>query len=106
MSWCPSIGFPIPADTQLTNPLKPAWSGQSPPVIEQSEPNGLYTSKNTRGTYVMCVDKRGRVVPRYHEADVEAYLIPMREVDGMLVPVEGAEPTFTIDPKRPVKHGK
>lgn len=106
-SWCPSIGYPIPADTQLTNPLKPAYPNNSQSgIVEQNEPNGLYTSKNTRGTYVMCVNKEGKVVPRYHEADVEAYLVPMREEGGMLVEVEGSKPTFVIDPKRPVTHGK
>lgn len=106
-SWCPSIGFPIPADTQLTNPVKPGIENNAGSyVIEQAEPNGLYTSKNTRGTYVMCVNREGKVEPRYHEADVEAYLTPMREENGMLVAVEGAKPAFTIDPKRPVTHGK
>lgn len=105
MSWCPSIGFPIPADTQLTNPLKLAGNSLESSVIEQPEPNGLFTSKNTRGTFVMCVNKKGKVIPRYHEADVEAYVTPMREVDGMLVEVEGVAPSLVMDPQRRVTHG-
>lgn len=101
-SWCPSMGYPIPADTQLTNPLQIVYHSQhGSGVIEQAEPNGMYTSKNTRGTFVMCVDKEGMVVPRYHEQDAEAYLTPMREVNGMLVEVEGFKPAFRIDPHPP-----
>lgn len=39
---CPSIGFPIPADTQLTNPLQAHRynsGGHSGAVIEQAEPS-------------------------------------------------------------------
>lgn len=100
-SWCPSIGYPIPADTQLTNPLQIIYAHSQYGVIEQPEANGLYTSKNTRGTFVMCTDKNGMVVPRYHEQDADAFLTPMKEVDGMLVELEGYESAFTIDPRRP-----
>lgn len=92
---CPSIGFPIPADTQLTNPLQYYANGG---VVEQAEPNGLYTSKNTRGTYVACTTKTGKIAVAYFEEDVEAYVQPMREENGILVPA--GEPTFLIDPER------
>jgi hypothetical protein len=95
MSWCPSIGFPIPANTQLTNPHYWAGTGVS---LDQAEPNGLFSSPSTRGTYVMCVDKDGNVVPRYYEQDVETYAIPMKEVNGELVEVEGAIPSIMISP--------
>jgi len=99
MSWCPSIGFPISAATQLTNPMAvPIGHSVSVP---QAEPNGLYTPAASRGTFVMCLNKDGKVVPRYHEEDVEAFLTPMIEKDGMLVEADGAVPSVTIDPKRP-----
>lgn len=67
---CPSIGFPIPYDVQLTNPLK--TNG-----IEQAEPNGLYSSKNTAATWVLCVDDAGNVTPVYAEPTVIAYPFPV-----------------------------
>ncbi len=102
-SWCPSMGFPIAANTQLTNPhmVPKDDSLQGGHVIDQPEPNGLFSSPSTRGTFVMCLGKDGMLIPRYHEADVEVYVTPMVEKDGELVPVEGAVPSITIDPTRP-----
>jgi hypothetical protein len=97
MSWCASLGFPIPANTQLTNPMKLAYDHTPVP---QSEPNGLYSSPSTRGTYVMCVRKGGKVVPRYYEQDVETYVTPMVERDGQLVEAEGVAPSLEIDVSR------
>lgn len=97
MSRCQSIGFPIPATTQLTNPMK--WIGQGA-VINQAEPNGLYAPSSTKATFVMCVEN-GKVVPRYYEPDVETYLQPMIERDGELIPAPGSVPSLTIDiPKK------
>lgn len=101
MSWCPSIGYPVPANTQLTNPEQAIYLGNGgAATIGQPEPNGLFSSPSTSGTFVMCTNKAGQVVPRYFEADVEAYLVPMREENGMLVEVEGSIPSLVIDLKR------
>lgn len=103
LSSCPSIGFPISAATQLTNPSQAEWhysQGVGSAVLPQPEPNGLFTPSESRGTYVMCLNKDGQVTPRYYEADVEAFVTPMREVNGELVEVEGAKPSLTIDPKQ------
>jgi hypothetical protein len=89
---CPSIGFPIPADTQLTNPLQTMGQGM---VIEQAEPNGLFTSKNTDGTYVLCVDGVGAVTPQYTEAKVEAFTRPIKVEGGKVVFLDG-KPSMTI----------
>ena len=61
----PSIGYGIPADVSLTNPIKPAYSRthNSGEVIEQAEPNGLFSSKNTDGTWVLVLDANGDVTP-------------------------------------------
>lgn len=101
LSSCPSIGFPISAATQLTNPSVAEWhysQGVGSAVLPQPEPNGLFSPPESRGTYVMCLNKDGKVEPRYYEEDVEAFVTPMREVDGQLVPVEGAKASITIDP--------
>lgn len=78
---CPSIGFPIPYDVQLTNPLKPAYSQRlDSAIIEQAEPNGMFSSKTTAATWVMCAVKDQGVMkmaPIYVESKVTAYPFPM-----------------------------
>ncbi len=102
LSSCPSIGFPISAATQLTNPSMTDRHGSQYDggnvVLPQPEPNGLFSPAESRGTYVMCLNKDGKVEPRYYEEDVEAFVTPMHEQDGQLVPVEGAKASITIDP--------
>lgn len=104
LSSCPSIGFPISAATQLTNPQAIEWrqgnGSYTSGVISQPEPNGMFSPPESRGTYVMCVNEDGQVEPRYYEEDVETYVTPMQEVDGQLVKIKGAKATITINPKR------
>jgi len=83
---CPSIGFPIPGGTQLTNPSAPSVAHNALAVLPQAEPNGLYTPATSEGTYVMCVDEKGHVTPVYEEKHVTAFVRPMKEVNGTLVP--------------------
>ena len=77
---CPSMGYAIPADTSLTNPLQGQYNvdGTGPDefsvVVEQAEPNGLFSSKNTDGTWVLCVElKTGEVYPVYTEHKVTTF---------------------------------
>lgn len=63
---CPSIGFPIPATYQLTNPEQKAGDGA---VLSQLEANGVFTG-DTTGTYVMCVGANGRPYAFYWEGFV------------------------------------
>lgn len=76
---CPSIGYPLPYDTQLTNPLRPVYTGGGA-VVEQAEPNGLFSSKNSMATWVRCVIKvNGKPVesPIYIEDKVTTYPYPV-----------------------------
>lgn len=92
---CPSIGYPIPADTQLTNPEFYYSSGGTLP---QAEPNGLYSSKNTVGTWVMCVLDDGTVYPIYTEMNANTFPFPVKLLDnGTFVRVEGAKPIKSLD---------
>ena len=76
---CTSMGFGIPYDTSLTNPLQGIRvSGQGGAVsIEQAEPNGIFASKNTQATWVMCVGVAGIIEPVYVETKVTAYPYPV-----------------------------
>lgn len=84
----PSIGYGIPYDSSLTNPLqlgtkviKMAGRHLLEGVIEQQEPNGIYASKNTTATWVMSIDKdTGQIMPLYIESKVTVYPYPV-EVD-------------------------
>jgi hypothetical protein len=70
---CPSRGYAIPADTQLTNPVQADRSLPGNPVLEQAEPNGLFSSKNTDGTWVLCVRENGEIAPVYSELKVQTF---------------------------------
>jgi len=80
---CPSMGFGLPYDTSLTNPLtvqrfnlgKAAdWHSG---VVEQQEPNGIFASKNTSATWVMCLGDTGAIEPVYVEAKVTIFPGPV-----------------------------
>jgi len=90
---CPSIGFPIPADTQLTNPEQNLGSGA---VVPQAEPDGLYTSANTDATYVLCIRANGNVVPIYTEQKVTLFPFEVKIVNGQIVDA-GGDSTMTVD---------
>lgn len=81
---CTSNGYGIPYDTSITNPVKATSSAfdrrfrsDSLTTIEQPEPNGVYTSKNTSATWVFCVGNGGSLNPVYVEAKVTAYPYPV-----------------------------
>ena len=95
---CPSMGFGIPYDTSLTNPIKGAvydppggMSDKRVLTVEQAEPNGIFASKNTAATWVMCTGAVGIIEPIYVETKVTAYPYPV---------------TVDYDTNRVVKAGK
>lgn len=84
---CPSIGMPIPVTASLSNPhqLAAQWMGGSPSdtyskyvdgVIDQMDPNGVYTGGSGEGTYVMCIDATGKASVHYNEGIVNAVFGP------------------------------
>lgn len=85
---CPSYGYGIPYDTSLTNPLAPTIHGWNPygsdpwteasAVVEQAEPNGIFASKNTAATWVMCLGESGTIEPVYVETKVTVYPGPVK----------------------------
>lgn len=78
---CISIGFGIPYDTSLTNPLTAKRFGSGTNyirnVVEQPEPNGIFASKNTNATWVMCAGTGGVIEPVYVETKVTVYPYPV-----------------------------
>lgn len=102
---CPSMGFPLPYATQLTNPLQITSqygiannSHYADGVVAQQEPNGLFTPSTADGTWVPCVDEKGRITPVYEERKVTTFLRPVTEQNGTLVPTAGTTASLTIDP--------
>ena len=77
---CASIGFGMPYDTSLTNPLVSTaravdskFIKDSLTSIEQAEPNGIFASKNTSATWIMCAGETGSIEPLYIETKVTVY---------------------------------
>ncbi len=88
-------------DTQLTNPQQVIWRGYSEHgyasgVVDQAEPNGLFTSKNTHATIIFPTNGDGTVSPVYSESDVNCYPWPVKIVDGLVVRVKEAEPSIKL----------
>ncbi len=81
---CSSIGFGIPYDTSLTNPLVAQWGSRASQgafagvSVEQPEPNGIFASKNTAATWVMCAGTGGKIEPVYVETRVTTYPYPVK----------------------------
>jgi hypothetical protein len=68
---CQSVGFPIPASYQLSNPEAPLYSSSHDDLtLPQQETTGVYTG-DTTGTYVICIDGKGKGRIAYWEGFVQ-----------------------------------
>jgi hypothetical protein len=100
---CPSIGYAIPADTSLTNPVQMQTQtrrgdGIAAVTIEQAEPNGLFSSDNTDGTYILCVMDNGAISPVYTEMKVTTFPFPVSvDSNGVISPLTTGSPSITVD---------
>lgn len=91
---CPSIGYPIPYSTQLSNPERTEYTSSGMVTLPNSEPNSLYPPGDAAATLVQCVQPDGSVAPVYIEWYVLAF--PYRIVsDFQLQQVSDA--TFSVD---------
>jgi len=80
---CPSMGYGLPYDTSLTNPLVSVDRAGNKTAndrvdysltsVEQPEPNGIFASKNTSATWVICMGETGGLEPVYVESKVTIY---------------------------------
>lgn len=71
VSQCPSIGYPLPTTTQLTNPsdvvsVDTPGEGGSAVTVGQMEPSGVFSGDST-GTYVLCINGNGDAYAQYWE---------------------------------------
>ncbi|PIR98112.1 MAG: hypothetical protein COT89_01090 [Candidatus Colwellbacteria bacterium CG10_big_fil_rev_8_21_14_0_10_42_22] len=92
ISSCASIGFPIAATYQLSNPEKmanPRYRDSA--VIPQLEATGVYTA-DTTGTYVVCTAPSGKAYAQYWEGFVLAVTGPAIWQNGQVVLT--GDPTF------------
>lgn len=104
---CSSIGFGIPYDTSLTNPLVPTDLNQNGrqqgngalTSVEQAEPNGIFASKNTAATWVMCAGDNGAMEPVYVETKVTVYPYPVKVNYDKNRVVKAGKSTVTINVK-------
>lgn len=94
---CPSIGYPIPYSTQLTNPEKIEYNYSAPNVIPNAEPNSLYPPSDAAATLVQCVNPDGSVSPVYIEWYVLAF--PYQIASNVKLERIG-EPSFKVDLSR------
>lgn len=96
----PSLGYGIPADVSLTNPLQVTYHGSSA-IIEQAEPNGLFSSKNTDGTWVLFVDANGDITPIYTEHKVTTFPFAMKKAaDGSWERADQKKSSMTVTIKK------
>jgi hypothetical protein len=67
--YCVSVGYPISAAMQYTNPEKIAReSTYGIAVLPQADPNGMFSPSSSEGSWVMCKDPNGDdVKPFYSE---------------------------------------
>jgi len=66
-------------------------------VNEQTEPNGLFSSKNTDGTWVLFVDENGDIAPIYSEHKVTVFPFAVVKNDsGEWVRANSQPASFTI----------
>lgn len=99
---CPSIGYPIPGGTQLTNPeqITYGYGGSTGSygygVIPQAEPDGLFTPATSQGTWIFCLNDDGSVAPQYVEPNVQVSPYPLVEQGGKLVRAAGSTSTLNL----------
>jgi len=79
---CPSMGYGLPYDTSLTNPLvaqrMDGYQSVAGVSIGQPEPNGVFASTNTSATWVFCLNEAGVIEPVYVETKVTVYPGPVK----------------------------
>lgn len=69
------------------------------PVVEQAEPNGLFSSKNTSATWVLCQLPNGDIAPVYIETRVTVYPWPVKVEGNKIVHLYEEGPSVVLKTK-------
>ncbi len=81
-----SLGYPIPAATQFTNPQKTVKGYEhSITTIAQADPNGLFSPASAEGSWIVMYDPvKKEALPQYSESRLStfSYKLPARLVIG------------------------
>jgi hypothetical protein len=92
----PSIGYPIPGGTSLTNPLQPTCAGYSSGYactsIGQAETTGVFIPSTSEGTRIIEVLPDGSKVAFYSESKISTYAYPVVQKDAYQVVPAGKAP--------------
>lgn len=80
---CHSLGYGIPESEQYTNPARVAQSSTERGIVAlpQADPNGLFSSPSSNGTWVLCAFKDGSVQPVRSEPNVVTLPEPWANLD-------------------------
>ncbi len=71
-----TIGYGIPCATQFTNPMKVVYSAA---VINQADPNGLFSPASAEGTWVMMLNPDKKTAePQYIESRISVFTYKLR----------------------------
>lgn len=105
---CSSMGYGLPYDTSLTNPLAPTDANQNGysqghgalTSVGQPEPNGVFASTNTSATWVFCIGSSGALEPVYVEAKVTVYPGPVDVDYTKNLVVRRGDATVNITPAK------
>jgi hypothetical protein len=96
----PSIGYPIPGGTSLTNPQQltcRAYSSTSVSyscsTIGQAEPTGVFPPTTSEGTRVIQVMPDGSKVVFYSEGKLSTYAYPVKQTDAYTIVPAGSAPS-------------
>ena len=73
---CPSLGMPVPATAQLSNPDQVENdsypNGGQAVTVGQMDPNGIYSPTDSTGTNVLCLNSSGQPYIQYWEGFVDS----------------------------------
>jgi hypothetical protein len=68
---CPSIGFPLPVTTSLSNPEQVIDGHTDTVTTPQQDPNGVYMPPTGEGTWLVCTYANGEPYINYIEDNVD-----------------------------------
>lgn len=78
---CESIGYGLPYSVQYVNPKRIKYNHRL--AIPQPEPNGLFMPDGLDATFVLCVNKKGKIKPVYSEPKLIVSPFKLKSIDDL-----------------------